>query len=127
MLNEIRLTIDSTAGTAPGRLEVRRQVWWNDGFRIEAEGEGYWMHLIGQQGPEPGFYILESDDNWDGRVQVEFGADDQQSEPIYEGDFLLTHINYRFHWLSGEFNFSCVHGTQRVTVNCLGFETEGVH
>lgn len=127
MLNEIRLTIDNHAGSLPGRLEVRRQRWWHDGFRIEAEGMGYWMHLIGQEGPEPGFYILESDDSWDSRVQVAFGAHDQQAEPIDEGDFLLTHINYRFHWLSGEFIFRCTRGTQRVTVTCLGFETDAVH
>ncbi len=127
MLNEIRLTIDSHAGTSPGSLKVRRQEWWSDGFRIEAEGMGYWMHLIGQQGPEPGFYILESDDDWDNRLQVEFGARDQQAEPIDEGDFLLTHINYRFHWLSGEFNFSCSRGTQQLSVNCLGFETDELH
>ncbi|MBF8744959.1 hypothetical protein E2H86_23450 [Pseudomonas putida] len=124
MLNQIHLTIDSRKGMQPGRLEVRRQVWWHDGFHIEAEGMGYWMRLTGQQGPEPGFYILESDDAWDGRVQVEFGLHDQQSVPIEEGDFLLTNINYRFHWLAGEFSFRCTRNAQSVTVNCLGFETD---
>ncbi|WP_449431980.1 hypothetical protein [Pseudomonas putida] len=126
MSKGIDIIVVSDTGTSPSLLRVTEQDWREDGFEIEAVAEErppyYHIRLTGRRGPEPGGFMLESEEDENGHVQVEFGIYEEELALVDEGDFLLTNINYHSSSLAGEFSFSCELEGERVTVNCWSFE-----